>query len=67
MKELNLNELELVSAGISPGTCSGLVVGASGLAGGAIAGYFSLGTGFGAGAAVGGFYGGLLAAYLCYH
>jgi hypothetical protein len=66
MKELNSNELQLVSAGISSGTCSVLVIGGAGLAGGAVAGYFSLGTGFGAGAAAGGFFGGLIAAYVCY-
>jgi hypothetical protein len=66
MKVLNSNDLQLVSAGMSSGTCSALVIGGAGLAGGAVAGYFSFGTGFGAGAAAGGFYGGFIAAYVCY-
>lgn len=66
MEELNTYELELVSAGMSSGTCTALVVGGSSLAGGLAAGYFSGGTMFGAGAGAGGLWGGMLAAYLCY-
>ena len=65
MKKLNENEMVLVSAGMDTGTCTAVVIGGSALAGGAIAGYFSLGTGFGVGAKVGAFYGIFLAAYAC--
>ena len=65
MNELNKNELMLVNGGISTATCTAIVVGGSALAGGAVAGYFSLGTGFGVGATAGGFYGVFFAAYLC--
>ena len=66
MQQLNNKELLIVDGGISSGTCTALVVGASGLIGGGVAAYFSLGTGFSAGASVGGFYGGFIAAYACH-
>ncbi len=66
MEELKSKELELVQGGMDSGLCTALVVGGSSLVGGVGAGYFSLGMGFSGGASAGAFFGGFLAAAVCY-
>lgn len=65
MKELTVEQIEMVQGGIDSALCTTLVVSGSSLAGGLGAAYFSGGPMFGAGATGGAFFGGFLAAMVC--
>ncbi|WP_226684641.1 bacteriocin-like peptide [Shewanella indica] len=66
MQELTVKDTEIVNGGINSGVCSAAIVSGSALTGGIAAGYFSLGLGFTGGASAGAFFGGFVAAAVCY-